>query len=191
MTTSFEKKLAFGRVAEQHIARWLRFRCDCMVLPVYELELDSGKGPQLFTPDDELVATDLLSIGPKGVKWIEAKHKSVFTWYNAGQRWETGIDLRHYRDYLRIADITDWPVWLLFLHEETIPAAKDLERWPDCPSVCPNGLFGGDLARLRTREAHRSDKHGPTGMVYWAHATLDRIATYEQVLQASKHNGRK
>lgn len=169
---NFADQLRYGQAGESAIAHWLRSRGNT-VLPVYEKIIDSGKGPQLFLPDGEsLIAPDMFVFKTADAWWVEAKHKTAFTWYRIGQRFETGIDLRHYHDYLRVDDLTPWPVWLLFLHRGG--QAKDSP-----PS--PSGLFGNTLAYLRHHESHRSDKHGRTGMVYWCIDDLVCMATLDEV----------
>lgn len=75
---SFQHKLEVGRITEGLISRWLMAR-GAAVMPAYEIEKSSGKGPQLFTADEGLVAPDLLAFTQNGIQWIESKHKSVFT----------------------------------------------------------------------------------------------------------------
>lgn len=156
---SFQSNLAVGKADESAIARWLLSR-GFSVLPVYEKIIDEGKGPQLFTGGGSLIAPDLLAIKAEKTLWIEAKHKTAFTWHRMTGRWTTGIDLRHYRDYLRVAYVTTWPVWLLFLH--------DGGQAKDSPPNSPSGLFGNDLLVLAKNENHRSLRYGHSGMVYWA-----------------------
>ncbi|KKN79827.1 hypothetical protein LCGC14_0336820 [marine sediment metagenome] len=182
MTTSnerFQTQLAFGKIAEQQIIMWLRRRCGYAVLPVYELEMSTGKGPQLFFPDSECVAPDVLAIRGEDTKWIEAKRKTVFTWHRYSRAWTTGIDRRHFREYQRIAEQTPFPVYLLFLHESSRPSQNDRDH--NCPDECPSGLFGDDLALLVERVNHESDEWGSNGMVYWRHDDLPQIATLEEV----------
>lgn len=176
MGNAFKQRLAFGQIAEGWIATWLRRRCHYTVLPVYETEIDNGKGPRLWTPNQSLVAPDMLIMRPDSVKWVEAKRKSVFSWHRNTQRWVTGIDLRHYQDYIRISQTSPWPVWLLFLHTE--------ERSNEGCERCPVGLFGGEISYLAKRENHQSDKWGKGGMVYWAHGTLKLLATLGEVRSA-------
>lgn len=180
--TTFEQKLSIGQLGESQIAQWL-IRRGWAVLPVYEKEINSGKGPRLFTPEGQLVAFDMFAFHPGKLNalWIEAKHKTVFSWYRIKERWVTGIDLRHYEDYLRVADMSPWPVWLLFLHTEAY-GPRD-EPWP-----CPTGLFGQTLDVLREEHniSHRSDKWGRSGMVYWAHDTLAQVATLSEVYAARR-----
>ncbi len=179
-SATFAANLTTGLVGEGAIARWLRAR-EWSVLPVYEMDIDSGKGPRLFMPDRPVVATDMFVFRQGDALWVEAKTKTVFTWRRLppGPQWETGIDLRHYREYQTIDEHTPWPVWLLFLHTQSEPDERDVRH--GCPPECPTGLFGNKLSILRTCESHRSDKHGPSGMVYWGLPSLRRFATLEQM----------
>jgi len=171
---SFAASLDYGRAGESAIAMWLRRRGFC-VLPVYEKILDDHKGPQLYTAKSSLIAPDLLAFNTDKVLWIEAKHKTAFTWHRITQRWVTGIDQVHYLDYCQVAAQTPWPVWLLFLHEGG--QAKD------SPPNSPAGLFGNALSYLQKHENHRHDNWGRGGMVYWWHGDLKRIATIEEVYE--------
>jgi hypothetical protein len=186
--TSFERQLATGKVAEGLIAAWLMSR-GTPVMPAYEIEKSHGKGPQLFAQAGEYVAPDMLAFAHDGIVWVEAKHKSVFSWHRHTRRWTTGIDIRHYEDYINVLAITKLPVWVLFYHRSATPSADD--RLSGCPETCPTGLYGRSLADLQQLENHRSKPYDPTrpgfaghgrsGMVYWSHASLLRIATKEQV----------
>ena len=165
---SFESWLEFGKIGEGYIARWFQRR-GYQTLPVYEKEIHEGKGPTLFCSDGtQLVAPDLLVFNSSKVFWIEAKTKSAFTKHRITGRWVTGIDLHHYKDYLKVAQRSPWPIYLLFLHFEG--QAKD------SPPGCPTGLFGGELGYLSENENHRHDNWGKSGMVYWAHETLTKFA---------------
>jgi len=185
---NFQQSLARGKVGESAIARWFMARGHS-VLPVYEIEKSHGKGPQLFRLGESFVAPDMLVFTSKGQIFVEAKHKTVFSWNRTRQIWVTGIDLRHYEDYLKVADSTSLPVWLMFLHTCSKPNPRDLEY--GCPSVCPTGLYGGDLDYLRQNENHRSEPldpmrpgfkgHGTSGMVYWAEKSLKRFSDYSAV----------
>jgi hypothetical protein len=125
-----------------------------------------------------VMATDMFVFNHDSALWIEAKTKTVFSWYRISRQWETGIDLRHYRDYLRIDDSTQWPVWLIFLHTQAQPDARDV---PYCPASCPTGLFDHKLSVLRNRESHCSDRHGTSGMVYWGVESLHKLAELAEV----------
>ena len=170
---SFKENLSMGRVGEGVISKWLQQRGH-LVFPAYEIEHSTGKGPQLFGADKDLVLPDLLAFRDGKIQWFEAKHKTCFTWHRITKRWVTGIDLRHYKEYLEVADKTGLPVWLLFFHPMSEPSENDISH--GCPETCPTGLFGNDILVLEKNENHRSDKWGKTGMVYWSTDALRKIA---------------
>lgn len=179
---SFQTNLEFGAIAEGAIAGWLR-RGGFSILPAYQIEQHTGKGPQLFTATNGLVAPDMLAFGKQDLVWVEAKHKSVFTWYRKTKEWTTGIDLRHYEEYKKVQQVTGKVVWIFFHHPNSTPSQSD--RAYGCPSECPTGLFGGNLDYLSSCEHHRClplDEHRPgylghgrSGMVYWAHSALQHF----------------
>jgi len=175
---SFEQNLATGQMGESLISRWLQGRGHA-VFPAYQIEHQTGKGPQLFAKSGDLVLPDLLAFRGGEVRWFEAKHKTCFTWHRISGRWTTGIDLRHYHEYQEVAHRTSLPVWLLFFHPKSQPDQRDIRH--GCPSQCPTGLFGNDIAKLVETENHRSDKWGKSGMVYWAKDSLRLIAEAHEV----------
>jgi hypothetical protein len=142
-------------------------------MPVYECLMETGKGPQIFGPSGSFIAPDMIVFRSDRAIWIEAKHKTAFTMHRVTGRWVTGIDIRHYKDYCRVDDISPWPVWLLFLHRGG--QAKD------SPPDSPSGLFGNDLSFLRKTENHRHENHGSSGMVYWAISNLKHIASIDEI----------
>lgn len=173
----FQKNLAFGQVGENYIGNWLLTQ-GYMVLPVYEVEGGDHKGPRFHeTPTRRHVAPDILAFKGERIVWIEAKHKTVFSWHRKTGRWVTGIDLHHYEQYLKIAEKTGKEVWLLFLHRE--PLTNE-----GC-GVCPTGLFGQKLSVLADNESHRHANWGKSGMVYWADSSLKKLAELHEVLPDS------
>lgn len=186
--STFEQDLAFGKIAESQIATWLRRVHGWDFLPVYDIEKHTGKGPQVFTTEDALIAPDILAMKRDGgqwkLRWIEAKRKTAFSWHRQSRRWVTGIDLKHYRDYQAIAERYPWELWLLFLHESSMPSNED--RSHSCPSRCPTGLFGEEIGKMSRHENHRSDKYGKGGMVYWKHQSLRQLATLNEIRNTSR-----
>jgi hypothetical protein len=167
--SGFEHDLAQGKVGESEIARWLMARGK-HVLPVYEIEKGQYAGPALYTSSGEcIVAPDILAFNESQVVWIEAKHKSAFTWHRITKRFVTGIDAHHFRQYLKISELVDWPVWLLFLHRNG--TAKDSPPGP-------SGLYGGEIKRLSSCINHTHKNWGKEGMVYWAENTLHKLSNY-------------
>ena len=176
---SFHESLAEGLLGEGLIARWFNRR-GWNVLPAYEIEHTTGKGPRLFmsseSPTPQLVTPDLLVFNAAQVLWIEAKTKSAFTWHRASGSWQTGIDRRHWIHYLEVAKQTPWAVWLLFLHKSGC-LAKDTPLGMRSPS----GLYGGSIKHLKDHVDHEHDNWGTTGMVYWQEKSLTRICDYAEV----------
>lgn len=189
---SFESSRQTGAITEGYIAKWLMARGNA-VMPAYQIEKETGKGPQLFSSVSAYVAPDFIAFGTRGVFWIEAKHKSVWTWHRNTQHWTTGIDLRHYADYLRVAQQTRLPVWLMFFHQNDQPNQRDVKF--GCPRECPVGLYGGEIFDLVAKENHRSPPldiardgnvgHGRSGMVYWKVEDLRFFAKKEDVMKAA------
>jgi hypothetical protein len=171
-------------MGQSTIARWLQSRGHS-ILPMYEKELDNGKGPRMFAPDREIITPDLLAIRAGNALWIECKHKKHFTWHRLTQRWTTGIDRYHYDEYLEIQRRYPWKIYLLFLHRERLPAFSDRLKslaTGGCPVTCPTGLFGGELRYLSANINHTSGKWGKGGMVYWSAETLSLFATTEEIV---------
>lgn len=173
---AFAEKLATGQLGESIIAKWCMSRGNS-VLPVYEKEIDTGKGPRFFTPEGQFVAPDMFVI--PSMHWVEAKHKTVFSWHRITACWCTGIDLNHYAGYQRVQETSNRPVWLLFLHRSSTPDQRDIRG--GCPSTCPTGLFGGSLDFLVRHENHRHSGWGRHGMVYWAVDDLKLLATLDEL----------
>jgi len=168
---AFNQQLKIGKVGESQISQWLRGR-GFNVLPVYEIEMNQGKGPALYSADGgEIIAPDILAFKGDKFFWIEAKHKTAFSWHRKTKRFVTGIDQRHYEEYKKINMLVNFPVWLLFLHQGG--QAKDSP-----PS--PAGLFGNDLCFLSNEDNinHRHDGWGKSGMVYWAIESLKKLSEY-------------
>lgn len=184
----FNELLAYGQIGESKIAQWLRNSRGWSVLPVYEKQIDNGKGPRFFLPKGQrLVAPDMLVFRGEKLIWVEAKHKTVFSWHRLTERWVTGIDQHHYNQYLEVAAHTGFAVWLLFLHESSTPRQGDLSY--GCPRICPTGLFGchiGTSPNHTAPPARNGNGWGKSGMVYWAHKDLHLLATTEEIRGAQK-----
>lgn len=176
--SNFEHTLAFGQIGESAISKWLQSRGHA-VFPAYQVEQQTGKGPQLFAASGDLVLPDLLAFKSGNAIWFEAKHKTCFAWNRSRKIWVTGIDLRHYGEYQEVAERTGLAVWILFFHPKRNPDKRDLVH--GCPSHCPTGLFGNDIDLLAKTENHRSDKWGKSGMVYWSVNDLRKIANAEDL----------
>ena len=177
---SFEQSLEVGKIGESRIAAWLNQR-GLHVLPVYEKEVREGKGPTLFSAEGKQhICPDLLAFRDGKAYWIEAKHKNAFSWHRATERFVTGIDVKHYQEYMQVQRIhPEWAIWLFFLHRKG--TAKDTPEG----LVGPSGLFGGTLNYLQAHENHRHGNWGNGGMVYWSANTLQQIAPLDDVMKAA------
>lgn len=167
----FQDKLAEGVIGEGIIARWLRARGHC-VLPAYEKVIDDQKGPRLYTPSQKLVAPDMLVFRGGNQLWIEAKTKTRFSWYARGGYFVTGINERHFLDYVEVERETGLSVWLLFLHRYADTWAVDVQKW-GAPALCPTGLYACSLS---TAESHRANDGRGVPMIYWAFSVLRKLA---------------
>ena len=171
-TSEFTGSLKYGQLGESKIANWLK-KYKYNILPIYDVQINTGKGPQLFTPTEDLIAPDMLVYRGTKVIWFEAKRKGAFAWHRISQSWTTGIDLKHYKHYCKVADTSPFPVWLLFLQEGG--QAKD------SPPNSPSGLYGNNLSYLREHENHRHMNWGKHGMVYWDIGALKKIASLHEL----------
>jgi len=166
---SFKQTLSSGKVGETQIAEWLK-KNGSSILPIYEIAENQFKGPALYGNDgNTIIAPDMAVFNANGLTFIEAKHKNAFSWYRTKQIWTTGIDLHHYRQYIRFQEVTLYKVWVLFLHRGG--QAKDSPK-------SPSGLFGNSLDILKDNEDHTSTKHGKSGMVYWNKDSLRKLSGY-------------
>ena len=138
------------------------------MLPVYETEGEEYKGPRLLMARGrDLVAPDMLAFRAGRILWIEAKHKTVFSWHRKTSRWVTGIDMHQYSQYQQVAKVHPIPLWLLFLHQQSVS---------DGPGPCPTGLYGQRIDVLKGCENHRHENWGKSGMVYWGESSLKKMA---------------
>lgn len=180
----FNQQLIAGQIGEGYIAKWLR-HLGWNVLPVYEKEIHEGKGPRLFmaelSPYKDLIAPDLFAIKGKKFTWIEAKRKTRFSWYGKSGYWVTGIDKRHFNDYVLVQSETNITVWLMFLHIESKTWPEDIMKW-NAPPTCPTGLFGNEISHLTGCVSHESNKYGSSGMIYWNIKDLKLLAELHQVI---------
>lgn len=183
--SSFAQQLAIGRVGESAVAQYLKHK-GYHVMPVYEIEIETGKGPQLFSAVGGYVAPDMFAFKSDGsyTCWIEAKRKTRFSWYGKGKCFVTGIDLRHWSEYCKVQELSPWDVWIMFLHMQADTWPEDIKKW-GAPEQCPTGLFGKKLRDLKACQSHTSDKHGRSGMVYWSVKSLSQIAALEEIEAAA------
>jgi len=182
MKNEFNHKLNEGFIGEGLISKWLQKSRNYNVLPAYEKDICSGKGPRLFTGEGDFISPDMLVFKSGDIRWVEAKTKSLFSWHRISEEWVTGIDIRHFHHYLRVKSISEFPLYIMFLHTKS-RGDKRLEPYP-----CPTGLFCNEIDYLRSNFNHKSEPYsngngwGKTGMVYWNTKQLKLIAPLVEVL---------
>ena len=116
---SFAQRLAFGRTAEETIARILQHRYGCHVVPVYDYNA-GDKAPRLQGAYDGYAVPDL-DVSKNGARsWVEVKAKS-----NAGSptrltgQVEHGFSWRLFQQYRTVQQITGTPVFIIILETQT------------------------------------------------------------------------
>ena len=182
---SFNQNLKKGLAGENDIATFFKMQ-GFNILPVYEVETSTKKGPVLYTHyNSRLVAPDLLIFrlplqdnedAYSDTMWIEAKTKSACTFYRIGKCFETGIDLYHFNQYLEIQKTCPFPIYLTFLQKNG--TAKDTPKGMKGPT----GLFAGKLTKLAQEYSHKTEKYGKGGMIYWEpFKHLICMATLEEI----------
>jgi hypothetical protein len=168
----FGKNLKWGQVGESKVSVFFQ-QMGYSVLPVYEKIVDEGKGPQVYQLGQSLVAPDSLVFNGTKAFWVEAKMKTSFSLHRITGNMVTGIDLRHYKDYVELDGSSPWDVWITFLHLGGKERGSAEETEP--------GLFTNNISTLSRCENHRSTKWAG-GMVYWAKQSLVKIADYKNGL---------
>lgn len=175
-SVSFATQLSTGLIGESHVARWLN-RGGWHVLPAYEKELNSGKGPRFYTATrGPLVTPDMLIIRDTDIRWVECKAKNAFAWHRNSEAWTTGIDHHHWEQYLLVRETVPFPLWLFFIQKRGV--AKDTPEG----MVSPSGLFGQEILILKDCVDHEWFWPGGKGMVYWKIDSLKKLAELDNVV---------
>ena len=176
---NFAQAWQAGKLGESQIANWLRYHHGMHVFPAYEKQTRDYKGPTLFCAEgDSLILPDLPGIKGDHLYWVEAKHKSAFTFYRKTRSWQTGIDVRLYEQYQDVQKRTGIGVYLMFVQGEG--------RAKDAPSDGPSGLYAGSLSYLMQHEDHRDEFRNGAYMVFWNECALRKIASLEELHSVTK-----
>lgn len=120
MRTSFDEAVAKARVIERAVAQWLMAH-GARILPVYDYSgLGENKAPRLeaFSASDSLVTPDLLVARSGRMQWCEVKWKERAFEFMKTNEYETGIDLRLWKQYQRVKTVTGCRVFLVFAHKQ-------------------------------------------------------------------------
>ena len=106
---------------------------------------DDDKAPQLYGEKKSLVLPDLMCFENYIPRWVEVKVRERASFTNSTQKWEFGINVRHYRDYMEVQEASGTPVFF-FVYE-----------------IYSKKLYAGRLEEMKIRqtqgkETDRSDK---------------------------------
>lgn len=113
---SFEIKLAFGKEGEHEVGECL-MNMNYTILPLYQF--NDAIAPQIYTSNTTITSPDLFVSGNGKCFWVEVKTKN--RWIKYFDNTETGCNYRHYQEYLKIQEVTQLPVYLIFNHKEIDP----------------------------------------------------------------------
>ena len=167
--SDFESALVRARKIEQAVATWLMAR-GSSILPVYDYSgLGANKAPKLqaFSASESLVTPDLL-VARRGVTcWLEVKWKSHAFHFRKRNEFETGIDLRLFRQYQRVREITGCKVWIVFAHRD--------ENVVTCNEI-------GELDAMPSKRVSQWGSDGHPPMINWPLRHLHRLAEYAQII---------
>jgi len=113
---SFKVKLAFGKEGEHEVGEYMLNK-GYSILPLYQFNDDVA--PQIFNAKTTITSPDLFVCGNNKYFWVEVKTKNRWIKYLADT--ETGCNYKHYIEYLKIAEITGLPVYIIFNHKDNDP----------------------------------------------------------------------
>ena len=170
--SSFRVALAGARAVEIAVAAWLMDRGH-LVLPVYDYSgAGDDKAPRLhaFSCEDSLVLPDLLVCRAGLSQWVEVKYKTAGSATAIrGNQIQTGISLRLYQQYDRVARESGFDVWMCFAHRTenliTLNSLKELRNLP--VSGPPRKSSGPDRG----------------GSVFWPLEELRVVASFGEVVR--------
>jgi len=167
---SFEDRLEHARRVEQDVAAWL-MRRNWLVLPVYDYSgQQDDKAPKLQAARrrDSLVAPDLLAARGGAHLWFEVKWKAAATLHRKTDTLETGLNLRHWRDYVAIKRESGADVWIVFVHEAEAE------------------IRAAEVSQLaRSARIYDGAKMGRGGMVFFPYRQIKRLCSTRDVLRGA------
>lgn len=108
--------------------------------------------------------------------WLEVKRKSKADYTVTKGRYETGIPLRLWNDYLDVQHETGLDVWIMFVHEQEDEVRGQRITYLN-NGECNHGKYSHDSIR---RESN-SDRMGR--MVFFCWECLKHIACTSEVLR--------
>lgn len=138
--TSFKDFLKFGEDGEKEVAIQL-IEKGINIMPLYQFT-NKDKTPVLLTKNTQIIAPDLICYYKNKSFFVEVKTKNK--WVVSKNYIETGLDYKHYLEYLKIKETTGLPVYLFFNHINEKPngifyveISKNNRYWD---GTIPNGI---------------------------------------------------
>jgi len=108
-----EATLRMGRMFESEFERQMHIRGHHVVRHCEQLGVTGEKAPILTGPYCGYRLPDFSVISNGSMKWAEVKYKTRSTYAYSRQRYEHGIDLPNWRDYLAICKLSGQPGYLV------------------------------------------------------------------------------
>lgn len=155
MADDFQEKLEFGLDGENKVAKFMLSH-GYDVLQIYKKEGAEKQGPRLLSSLGHRVAPDMMVFRNGKQFWIEVKRKTGATWFKLSEQWETGINRRHFNEYCAISEMSQLPLWIIFIQEGG-PAERS-------GPVTPKGWFCQSIEWLK---ANALKKTFNPSMIYW------------------------
>lgn len=154
MSRAFEQALAFGAEGEHVVATWLLERGSA-VAPLYQYT-NHDQAPVILWDDDgrriRCVLPDLHCYRSGKAFFAEVKRKNQW-WDNRDLRClETGMNLRLWRDYVRVRARTGCHVYVFFLHETMPPTGLFVGEIQTLNQLCPREWRGGETPLVFVRQ---------------------------------------
>ena len=163
---TFEARLSFAKAIERAGEEWLKRRGWLVLSPSDYSGPDDDKPPSLHGAARSFVLPDTLAFRAGRARFVECKWKTAATFHRVTQRWETGIQLRHWEDYRRVRAESGVPTWIVWVHgREREMRGMDLEG----------------LSELSPRP-YDGPKMGPGGMIFFPWQGLVRLASLDAVV---------
>lgn len=113
---SFEEKLAFGKEGEHEVGEYF-MKLGYSLLPLYQFTEDIA--PKIYSEVETIISPDIFISGKEKAFWVEVKTKN--RWINYNRIRETGLNKRHYDEYIKIRHNTKLPVYVVFNHKDDNP----------------------------------------------------------------------
>ena len=130
------------------------------MIPSYDYSgEEESKAPMLQGRRENHILPDLDCANSVHRRWVEVKAKTVATTHRITGRVEHGIQLRHFKSYKRVQEITGSTVWLAIAEADT------------------GAILVGELDRLHENaRVYDGPKMGRGGMIFFLRSDFKVLA---------------